>query len=186
MATREEARGGAAPALSFQAFEGTPPSPVPTFDPSTLLSRRLLLFTGKGGVGKSTVVASLAMEAARRGGRPLVVELGQTVTHDVSVERVVYGSLVGSVLINGSPAAEVTVMANPVDDENPFGGFGWNNMVKTDEQGAFEMRRLRPGRYRTSVSRSWSKSFPRRATMRAQSSMVKMPAAVAAAYSPRE
>ena len=76
MATGEEARGGAAPALSFQAFEGTPPSPVPTFDPSTLLSRRLLLFTGKGGVGKSTVVASLAMEAARRGGRPLVVELG--------------------------------------------------------------------------------------------------------------
>ena len=67
---------GAAPALSFHAFEGTPPSPVPTFDPSTLLSRRLLLFTGKGGVGKSTVVASLAMEAARRGGRPLVVELG--------------------------------------------------------------------------------------------------------------
>lgn len=49
---------------------------MPSFDPATLLSRRLLLFTGKGGVGKSTVVASLAVEAARRGGRPLVVELG--------------------------------------------------------------------------------------------------------------
>lgn len=41
-----------------------------------LLDRRLLLFTGKGGVGKSTVVAALAMEAARRGQRPLIVELG--------------------------------------------------------------------------------------------------------------
>ena len=41
-----------------------------------LLDRRLLLFTGKGGVGKSTVVAALAVEAARRGQRPLIVELG--------------------------------------------------------------------------------------------------------------
>ncbi len=41
-----------------------------------LLERRLLLFTGKGGVGKSTVVAALAVEAARRGMRPLIVELG--------------------------------------------------------------------------------------------------------------
>ncbi|MBA3548020.1 MAG: ArsA family ATPase [Nannocystis sp.] len=41
-----------------------------------LLDRRLLLFTGKGGVGKSTVVAALATEAARRGQRPLIVELG--------------------------------------------------------------------------------------------------------------
>lgn len=41
-----------------------------------LLDRRLLLFTGKGGVGKSTVVAALAVEAARRGHRPLIVELG--------------------------------------------------------------------------------------------------------------
>ena len=41
-----------------------------------LLDRRLLLFTGKGGVGKSTVVAALAVEAASRGKRPLIVELG--------------------------------------------------------------------------------------------------------------
>lgn len=44
--------------------------------PHRLLDRRLLLFTGKGGVGKSTVVAGLAVEAARRGRQPLVVELG--------------------------------------------------------------------------------------------------------------
>lgn len=41
-----------------------------------LLGRRLLLLTGKGGVGKTTVAAALAVEAARRGGRPLLVELG--------------------------------------------------------------------------------------------------------------
>ena len=44
--------------------------------PSPLLERRVALLTGKGGVGKSTVVAALAVAAARRGLRPLVVELG--------------------------------------------------------------------------------------------------------------
>ncbi|MDQ3036582.1 MAG: ATPase, partial [Myxococcota bacterium] len=39
-------------------------------------ARRLQLITGKGGVGKSTVVAALALAWAERGRRPLVVELG--------------------------------------------------------------------------------------------------------------
>jgi anion-transporting ArsA/GET3 family ATPase len=39
-----------------------------------LLARRLLLFTGKGGVGKSTVTAATALLAADRGQRVLVVE----------------------------------------------------------------------------------------------------------------
>jgi anion-transporting ArsA/GET3 family ATPase len=39
-------------------------------------AQRLQLFTGKGGVGKSSVVAALALEAAQRGLRPLIVELG--------------------------------------------------------------------------------------------------------------
>ena len=50
----------------------------------SLLDRRLLMFTGKGGVGKTTIVASLALEAARRGRRPLIVELG----HRASMESV--------------------------------------------------------------------------------------------------
>jgi anion-transporting ArsA/GET3 family ATPase len=50
----------------------------------SLLDRRLLMFTGKGGVGKTTVVASMALEAARRGRRPLIVELG----HRASMEAV--------------------------------------------------------------------------------------------------
>lgn len=57
-------------------------APVSGFDP--LASGRLALFTGKGGVGKSTVVAALAMEAGRRGRRPLVIELG----HRASMQAV--------------------------------------------------------------------------------------------------
>ena len=44
--------------------------PVPA-----LLDRRLLFFTGKGGVGKSTVTAATALLAAERGKRVLLVEV---------------------------------------------------------------------------------------------------------------
>ncbi|MFZ1862631.1 MAG: ArsA-related P-loop ATPase [Polyangiales bacterium] len=40
------------------------------------LSRPVQFFTGKGGVGKSTVLGALATVVARAGGRPLIVELG--------------------------------------------------------------------------------------------------------------
>ncbi|MEM7151538.1 MAG: ArsA-related P-loop ATPase [Myxococcota bacterium] len=55
------------------------PTPPPATE-AELLAHRLLLFTGKGGVGKSTVTAALAIEAASRGMRPLVVELGHRAT----------------------------------------------------------------------------------------------------------
>jgi Mrp family chromosome partitioning ATPase len=42
---------------------------------STLLDRRLVIVTGKGGVGKSTVTAALALLAARAGKRVLVCEV---------------------------------------------------------------------------------------------------------------
>ncbi len=42
---------------------------------SLLLDRRLVVVTGKGGVGKSTVSAALAVLAARRGKRVLVAEI---------------------------------------------------------------------------------------------------------------
>ncbi|MDG2303042.1 MAG: ArsA family ATPase [Candidatus Binatia bacterium] len=42
---------------------------------SALLARRLLFTVGKGGVGRTTVTLALALEAARRGKRVLVVEL---------------------------------------------------------------------------------------------------------------
>ncbi len=43
--------------------------------PADLLDRRLLIVTGKGGVGKTTVAAALAQLAADRGKRTLVCEL---------------------------------------------------------------------------------------------------------------
>jgi anion-transporting ArsA/GET3 family ATPase len=44
-------------------------------EPLDLLDRRLLFFTGKGGVGKSTVAAATALLAAERGKRVLLVEV---------------------------------------------------------------------------------------------------------------
>jgi hypothetical protein len=43
----------------------------------SLLDPRLLIVTGKGGTGKTTVVAALALTAAERGRRVLVVETGR-------------------------------------------------------------------------------------------------------------
>lgn len=45
--------------------------------PYSLLQRKLLIFTGKGGVGKSTVTAAFAVAAARRGKRVLLLEIGE-------------------------------------------------------------------------------------------------------------
>jgi anion-transporting ArsA/GET3 family ATPase len=42
----------------------------------SLLQRRLLVVTGKGGVGKTTIAAALGLAAAERGLRTIVVELG--------------------------------------------------------------------------------------------------------------
>ncbi len=59
-----------------------------TFDP---FRQPLQLFTGKGGVGKSTVVAAIARRAAQRGLRPLLVEMG----HRASMETVLGGGNIG-------------------------------------------------------------------------------------------
>jgi anion-transporting ArsA/GET3 family ATPase len=43
----------------------------------TLLDRKLIVITGKGGVGKTTIAAALGRVAAKRGRRTLIVEVGQ-------------------------------------------------------------------------------------------------------------
>ncbi|WP_320670404.1 ArsA family ATPase [Patulibacter defluvii] len=45
--------------------------------PGELLHRRLIVVTGKGGVGKSTVAAALAVLAARQGRRTVIAEVGR-------------------------------------------------------------------------------------------------------------
>jgi anion-transporting ArsA/GET3 family ATPase len=46
-------------------------------DMDSLLRRRLIVVTGKGGVGKTTVAGALGLLAARRGLRAIVVEVGE-------------------------------------------------------------------------------------------------------------
>src|SRR5215207_2021741 len=56
------------------ALTATPP--MQSASPSAqLLDRRLLFFTGKGGVGKSTMAAATAILAAQHGRRVLLVEV---------------------------------------------------------------------------------------------------------------
>ncbi len=43
----------------------------------SILDKRLVWITGKGGVGKSTVAAAIGMAAARRGNRTIVCEVGE-------------------------------------------------------------------------------------------------------------
>ena len=47
----------------------------PPASPVSLLDRKLVFVTGKGGVGKTTVAAALALLAAGRGKRTLVCEV---------------------------------------------------------------------------------------------------------------
>ena len=41
------------------------------------MDKRLVVVTGKGGVGKTTVAAALGLAAARRGKRVIVCEVGE-------------------------------------------------------------------------------------------------------------
>lgn len=64
-----------------------------------LSSRSLMLFTGKGGVGKSSVVAGVALACAEQGRRPLIVELG----HRASMEAIFGGQAIHSEPVQVSP-----------------------------------------------------------------------------------
>lgn len=56
-------------------------------EPPPLLSRRLVLVTGKGGTGKTTLAAALAQAAVAQGKRVLVAELGRDAALPRLLER---------------------------------------------------------------------------------------------------
>ncbi len=89
---------------------------------------------------------------------PLVVEEGGTVTKDLVIERVDPGVLGGTVLVNGTPRADVRVMANFVQEDGQT-SWDWGNAARTDELGTFRFRRLKPGRYDLMVHESWSEMY---------------------------
>ncbi len=90
---------------------------------------------------------------------PVVVEEGGTTQFEVTVERIDPGSLAGTVLFNGSPAARVTVMASQVEEGGRRRSFRWGENVKTDAFGRFRFRRLAPANYSVVVMRDWSVSY---------------------------
>ena len=53
-----------------------------------LLSRRVILVTGKGGVGRSSVTAALATVAAECGKRVLVTEIGDTGAEESALAKI--------------------------------------------------------------------------------------------------
>lgn len=56
-----------------------------------LLSRRIALVTGKGGVGRTTVAAALAVAAARSGKRTLLLEIEEPVMQETSPLAALFG-----------------------------------------------------------------------------------------------
>jgi anion-transporting ArsA/GET3 family ATPase len=69
--------------------------------PHDLLQRRLVVVTGKGGVGKSTVAAALGVLAARAGRRAVLAEVGRR------------GDVLDTLVPQASPLGDADVPADP-------------------------------------------------------------------------
>ncbi|MFH0943820.1 MAG: carboxypeptidase-like regulatory domain-containing protein [Planctomycetota bacterium] len=112
------------------------------------------------GVGFDLPKGKRSRDVSREERFPVQVQGGETATHDLVIERVVPGSLAGTVMINGSPAADVQLIASRIDPENRQRfSFDFNQRVISDALGRFRFRRLDPAEYSLLVFRSWSASF---------------------------
>jgi arsenite/tail-anchored protein-transporting ATPase len=64
------------PACVQRAFAHTPGLPLGGAVAARLFGKRIVLITGKGGVGRTSIAAALALAASRQGKRTLLLEIG--------------------------------------------------------------------------------------------------------------
>ena len=87
---------------------------------TSALEKRLLVITGKGGVGKTTVAAAIGLLSARAGVRTLVAELGQQARLPALFRA---AELVGNAAPN--PGRSAALMAKPVEAMSTVLGCLW-------------------------------------------------------------
>src|SRR4051794_27870693 len=81
------------------------------------LGRRVLLITGKGGVGRSSVTAALATAAARRGKRVVLTELGGLGAPESALARIFGLEKLPDVKLEISPGIQSTLLLPHVGQE---------------------------------------------------------------------
>src|SRR6476620_5650848 len=99
-------------------------SPVPRLI-DVLLERRILVCVGSGGVGKTTTAAALALAAARRGKKTLVLTIDPAKRLANSLGLAALGHQVqavdpGVVVCNGAPVPGGTLHAMMLEQKQAF------------------------------------------------------------------
>ena len=124
---------------------------------ASLLERKLIVVTGKGGTGKTTIACALGLLAARRGLRTIVVELGdQHRLPDLFARRNSWTTSARDRQSDGTRGAETRASREPVEHFDRSGPgparvaasarrpyLGARALV---EQHVSVLRRRRPGR----------------------------------------
>jgi protocatechuate 3,4-dioxygenase beta subunit len=87
---------------------------------------------------------------------PVLVADGAATTHDLTVTRVVPGSLNGVAMLNGVPAPGLMVLLAPMTDDSDF---DFDRNTKTDALGQFKFRSLKPGKYAVTIGRTWERIY---------------------------
>jgi len=111
----------------------------------SIFDRRFVIVSGKGGVGKSTVCAALALAAARQGKRVLIVELASKERASKLFE---YGKDVGYTPTEVAPGIDViNVTTEPALEEYGLMKLRWKRLYRTVFENPVmrSMLRMMPG-----------------------------------------